>query len=106
MRSALPKVLHPLAGQPLLSHVLDTARTLRPTRLHVVVGHGAEAVRTACAGDDIDWVLQSEQLGTGHAVLQALPAIPDDATVLVLYGDVPLLRSETLATWWPSRRRC
>jgi bifunctional UDP-N-acetylglucosamine pyrophosphorylase/glucosamine-1-phosphate N-acetyltransferase len=97
MRSALPKVLHPLAGQPLLSHVLDTARTLRPTRLHVVVGHGAEAVRTACAGDDIDWVLQSEQLGTGHAVLQALPAIPDDATVLVLYGDVPLLRPETLA---------
>jgi bifunctional UDP-N-acetylglucosamine pyrophosphorylase/glucosamine-1-phosphate N-acetyltransferase len=106
MRSALPKVLHPLAGQPLLSHVLDTARTLRPTRLHVVVGHGAEAVRTACAGDDIDWVLQSEQLGTGHAVLQALPAIPDDATVLVLYGDVPLLRPETLRRWWPRPRRC
>ena len=97
MRSALPKVLHPLAGRPMLGHVLDTARQLAPAGLHVVVGHGAESVREACAAPDIEWVLQPQQLGTGHAVLQALPGIPEDALVLVLYGDVPLLRAQTLA---------
>lgn len=96
MRSSLPKVLHPLASRPLLAHVLDSARELTPVRLHVVIGHGAETVRERLDAPDIEWVLQSEQLGTGHAVLQALPGIDDDSTVLVLYGDVPLLRSETL----------
>ena len=102
MHSALPKVLHPLAGRPLLTHVLATARRLSPRRLHVVLGYGAQAVKQAVEESlvkepHITWVLQSEQCGTGHAVLQALPGVDDDATVLVLYGDVPLLRTETLA---------
>lgn len=97
MRSQLPKVLHPLANRPLLAHALDTARQLSPSRLHVVVGHGAEQVREELDAPDINWVLQSEQLGTGHAVLQAIPAIELESNVLVLYGDVPLLLADTLA---------
>lgn len=101
MHSALPKVLHPLAGRPLLTHVLTTACRLSPRRLHVVLGYGAQAVKQAVeaplSAPEITWVLQSEQRGTGHAVQQALPGVDDDATVLVLYGDVPLLRAQTLA---------
>jgi bifunctional UDP-N-acetylglucosamine pyrophosphorylase/glucosamine-1-phosphate N-acetyltransferase len=96
MNSRLPKVLQPLAGQPLLRHVLDTARQLQPAGLHVVHGHGGEAVRAAIGDDGIRWVQQAQQLGTGHAVMQAMPAIPDDHLVLVLYGDVPLLAATTL----------
>ncbi|KHJ60148.1 bifunctional UDP-N-acetylglucosamine diphosphorylase/glucosamine-1-phosphate N-acetyltransferase GlmU, partial [Burkholderia glumae] len=96
MRSALPKVLHPLAGKPLLSHVLDTARTLAPSRLVVVVGHGAEAVQAAVAAPDVQFALQSQQLGTGHAVRQALPLLDPAQPTLVLYGDVPLTRAGTL----------
>jgi bifunctional UDP-N-acetylglucosamine pyrophosphorylase/glucosamine-1-phosphate N-acetyltransferase len=98
MKSLLPKVLMPLAGRPMLAHVLDTARALRPEGLHVVYGHRGETVRTAFARDtDIHWVHQSEQRGTGHAVRLALHDIPDPTRILVLYGDVPLLRAETLA---------
>ncbi|HET9820107.1 MAG TPA: bifunctional UDP-N-acetylglucosamine diphosphorylase/glucosamine-1-phosphate N-acetyltransferase GlmU [Rhodanobacteraceae bacterium] len=97
MKSLLPKVLMPLAGRPLLAHVLDTARALRPEGLHVVYGHRGEHVRAAFQRDtDIHWVHQSEQRGTGHAVRLALHDIPDPARILVLYGDVPLLRAETL----------
>lgn len=96
MRSALPKVLHPLAGKPLLSHVLDTARTLAPSRLVVVVGHGAEAVQAAVAAPDVQFALQEQQLGTGHAVRQALPLLDPAQPTLVLYGDVPLTRASTL----------
>lgn len=96
MRSELPKVLQPLAGRPLLSHVLDTARALQAADIAVVYGHGGDAVRTACAADDLRWALQSEQLGTGHAVQQAAPDIPDANQALVLYGDVPLLTASTL----------
>ncbi|WGS49708.1 bifunctional UDP-N-acetylglucosamine diphosphorylase/glucosamine-1-phosphate N-acetyltransferase GlmU [Paraburkholderia sp. D15] len=96
MRSALPKVLHPLAGRPLLAHVIDTARTLKPTRLVVVVGHGAEAVRQAVSAPDIQFAVQEQQLGTGHAVQQALPLLDPQAPTLVLYGDVPLTRASTL----------
>jgi bifunctional UDP-N-acetylglucosamine pyrophosphorylase / glucosamine-1-phosphate N-acetyltransferase len=96
MRSALPKVLHPLAGRPLLAHVIDTARTLEPTRLVVVIGHGAEAVRTAVAAPDVQFAVQEQQLGTGHAVQQALPLLDPSAPTLVLYGDVPLTRASTL----------
>ena len=97
MHSALPKVLQPLAGRPLLAHVVGTARAIRPAAIHVVYGHGGEAVREAFAADaDLKWALQAEQLGTGHAVMQAMPAIPDDHRVLVLCGDVPLIRPETL----------
>ncbi|MGH8130751.1 MAG: bifunctional UDP-N-acetylglucosamine diphosphorylase/glucosamine-1-phosphate N-acetyltransferase GlmU [Steroidobacteraceae bacterium] len=97
MASDLPKVLQPLAGRPLLAHVVDTARALKPAEIHVVHGHGAERVRTAILGPDIRWVLQAEQKGTGHALAQAMPGVPDDHTVLVLYGDVPLIRAATLA---------
>ena len=97
MRSALPKVLQPIAGRPMLQHVLDAARALLPERIHVVIGHGATEVRRAFAdASDLSWVDQAERLGTGHAVMQAMPQVPDAARVLVLYGDVPLLRSETL----------
>ncbi|WP_290650009.1 bifunctional UDP-N-acetylglucosamine diphosphorylase/glucosamine-1-phosphate N-acetyltransferase GlmU [Aquisalimonas sp.] len=97
MRSALPKVLHALAGRPLLQHVVETASRLNPAGIHVVHGHGGETVRTALSGASVTWVEQSEQLGTGHAVQQALPAIPDEALVLILYGDVPLVRADTMA---------
>ena len=96
MRSALPKVLHRIAGRPLLAHVIDAARALKPDRIHVVVGHGGDAVRAVFAGEAIEWVEQARRLGTGHALMQALPRIPRAATVLVLNGDAPLVRVETL----------
>jgi bifunctional UDP-N-acetylglucosamine pyrophosphorylase / glucosamine-1-phosphate N-acetyltransferase len=96
MNSDLPKVLQPLAGKPLLRHVVDTARALQPAALHVVYGHGGDQVRAAFEADGLQWALQAEQKGTGHAVMQAMPAIPDDHLVLVLYGDVPLLGAATL----------
>ena len=95
MRSALPKVLHPVAGKAMLGHVINTARLLKPQGIHVVIGHGAELVRERLAADDLNFVLQSEQLGTGHAVAQALPALSAER-VLILYGDVPLIEVETL----------
>ncbi|MDZ3797747.1 MAG: bifunctional UDP-N-acetylglucosamine diphosphorylase/glucosamine-1-phosphate N-acetyltransferase GlmU [Xanthomonadales bacterium] len=97
MKSALPKVLQPVGGRPMLAHVIDTARALAPAGIHVVYGHGGEAVRAAFAGqDDLSWYEQAERLGTGHAVQQALPGIPEAVDVLVLYGDVPLTRPESL----------
>ncbi|MDE2218980.1 MAG: bifunctional UDP-N-acetylglucosamine diphosphorylase/glucosamine-1-phosphate N-acetyltransferase GlmU [Gammaproteobacteria bacterium] len=98
MKSDLPKVLQPLAGHPLLAHVLDAATALEPALIHVVYGHGGEAVRLAVRAENLRWVQQAEQLGTGHAVQCALPGIPDEHTVLVLYGDVPLIRTATLRT--------
>ncbi|MDR2113281.1 MAG: bifunctional UDP-N-acetylglucosamine diphosphorylase/glucosamine-1-phosphate N-acetyltransferase GlmU, partial [Candidatus Accumulibacter sp.] len=96
MRSRLPKVLHPLAGKALVSHVIDTARALSPRRLCIVHGHGGDAVRAALAAPDLSWVLQEPQLGTGHALRQALPFLDGRGTTLVLYGDVPLIQAETL----------
>jgi len=99
MNSDLPKVLHPLAGRPLLAHVIATARALAPEQICVVHGHGGEQVRAAVAGADLRFALQEPQLGTGHAVQQALPQLDDArkaAQTLVLYGDVPLVRAETL----------
>lgn len=95
MRSALPKVLHPVAGKPMLAHVIDTARTLSPSRIHVVIGHGAELVRERLQADDLNFVIQEQQLGTGHAVAQAAPFLSAD-NVLILYGDVPLIEQPTL----------
>ncbi|ROM77923.1 UDP-N-acetylglucosamine diphosphorylase/glucosamine-1-phosphate N-acetyltransferase [Pseudomonas brassicacearum] len=95
MRSALPKVLHPVAGNSMLGHVIHSARQLDPQRIHVVIGHGADAVRERLAADDLNFVLQDKQLGTGHAVAQAVPFITAD-TVLILYGDVPLIEVDTL----------
>jgi bifunctional UDP-N-acetylglucosamine pyrophosphorylase/glucosamine-1-phosphate N-acetyltransferase len=97
MRSASPKVLQTVAGMPMLQHVVDTARTLAPAGIHVVYGHRGEQVRDAFAGqDDLGWAEQTVRLGTGHALLQAMPLVEQDARVLVLYGDVPLIRTETL----------
>ncbi len=97
MRSALPKVLQPVAGRPMLAHVLAAAQALAPARVHVVHGHGGDQVRAAFAGDAaLAWAEQARQLGTGHAVMQAMPGVPDEATVLVLYGDVPLITVDTL----------
>jgi bifunctional UDP-N-acetylglucosamine pyrophosphorylase/glucosamine-1-phosphate N-acetyltransferase len=97
MKSDLPKVLQPLAGRPLLGHVLDTAAGLEAAATHVVYGHGGEQVLEAFKGRNVHWALQAEQHGTGHAVMQAMPQIPDDHLVLVLYGDVPLVQLDTLA---------
>ncbi|HNC50847.1 MAG TPA: bifunctional UDP-N-acetylglucosamine diphosphorylase/glucosamine-1-phosphate N-acetyltransferase GlmU [Accumulibacter sp.] len=96
MHSNLPKVLHPLAGKALLAHVIDTARSLAPQSICVVYGHGGEVVRAAIDAPDLIWVLQEPQLGTGHAVLQAMPHLGNAATTLVLYGDVPLIQVDTL----------
>lgn len=96
MHSNLPKVLHPLAGKALVSHVIDTARSLSPRRLCLVYGHGGDVVRAALDAPDLAWALQEPQLGTGHAVQQALPLIADGGTTLVLYGDVPLIQADTL----------
>jgi bifunctional UDP-N-acetylglucosamine pyrophosphorylase / glucosamine-1-phosphate N-acetyltransferase len=97
MKSALPKVLQPIAGQPMLAHVIAAARALQPAGIHVVHGHGGDEVQAAFAQQaDLQWALQDRQLGTGHAVQQAMPGVPDDARVLVLYGDVPLVTPETL----------
>lgn len=101
MRSTLPKVLHPVAGRPMLEHVLTTAKALGAACCHVVIGHGAETVRAWLASahgaaSDLKIAVQAEQLGTAHAVLQAMPQIPDEARVLVLYGDVPLIQADTL----------
>ena len=102
MQSALPKVLHPLAGKPLLQHVIDTARLLRPSKLCVIYGHGGAAVpemvgKLARDGEaPIDTALQKPQLGTGHAVMQAVPQLDENVPTLVLYGDVPLTTGDSL----------
>ncbi|MGV3654881.1 MAG: bifunctional UDP-N-acetylglucosamine diphosphorylase/glucosamine-1-phosphate N-acetyltransferase GlmU [Noviherbaspirillum sp.] len=96
MQSALPKVLHPLAGKPLLSHVIDTARALSPSRLCIIYGHGGETVPQRLAAPDLAFARQEPQLGTGHAVMQALPVLDDGVPTLVLYGDVPLTGAGSL----------
>jgi bifunctional UDP-N-acetylglucosamine pyrophosphorylase/glucosamine-1-phosphate N-acetyltransferase len=96
MRSSLPKVLHHIGGRPLLQHVLDTAQAFANADIHVVIGHGAEQVRQYFESADVHWVVQAEQLGTGHAVAQVLPQVPAENNVLVMYGDVPLVRRQTL----------
>ncbi|MDY7573259.1 bifunctional UDP-N-acetylglucosamine diphosphorylase/glucosamine-1-phosphate N-acetyltransferase GlmU [Actimicrobium sp. CCI2.3] len=96
MQSALPKVLHPLAGQSLLAHVVGTARSLSPSRLCIIYGHGGEAVPAAFNADDIVFARQEPQLGTGHAVMQALPFLDECTPTLVLYGDVPLTTTDSL----------
>ena len=96
MKSALPKVLHPLAGQALVQHVINTSKTLNPEIINVVYGHGGELVQQKINDQEINWVLQAEQLGTGHAVDQVKDQLNDNQLVLILYGDVPLIKEETL----------
>lgn len=97
MRSALPKVLHALGGRPLLQHVIETARALAPDKICIVYGHGGKAVPQTIGGDDLVYIKQEPQLGTGHALMEALPQLDPAAATLVLYGDVPLIDGETLA---------
>ena len=96
MHSDLPKVLHQLANKPLIHHVVDTALALQPDSIHIVYGHGGQQVRESLAHLPLNWVEQAQQLGTGHAVAQAMPQITDEAMVLILCGDVPLTRLDTL----------
>ena len=96
MKSALPKVLQPIAGKAMLAHVIQAARQLKPQKICVVFGHGGDIVRASIADADLAWVKQEPQLGTGHAVLQALPQLPVEGVTLILYGDVPLIRADTL----------
>ena len=97
MKSAMPKVLHPLAGFPLVQHVINTSKELNPEEINVVYGHGGEQVQQQINDLSINWVLQAEQLGTGHAVDQATDKLKDDQLVLILYGDVPLIKRDTLS---------
>jgi bifunctional UDP-N-acetylglucosamine pyrophosphorylase/glucosamine-1-phosphate N-acetyltransferase len=106
MKSRLPKVLHPLAGRPLLRHVLDTAQALQARQAVVITGHGAMEVEAACAIDAgaadpfvVNFVRQEPQLGTGHAVQQAVPVLADDGVVLILSGDVPMTRAVQATNW-------
>ncbi|MBS0199230.1 MAG: bifunctional UDP-N-acetylglucosamine diphosphorylase/glucosamine-1-phosphate N-acetyltransferase GlmU [Proteobacteria bacterium] len=106
MKSDTPKVLQKVAGRPMLAHVIATARALQPAGIHVVYGHGGDQVRAAFADQpDLQWAEQAQQLGTGHAVMQAMPQVPDSARVLVLYGDAPLFRVETLQQLLAQRGR-
>ena len=96
MYSQLPKVLHILAGKPMVKHVIDTCQELGAQDIHLVYGHGGEMMKHVLADEEVQWVLQAEQLGTGHAVNQSTPSLKDDDQIIVLYGDVPLITTETL----------
>lgn len=96
MKSAMPKVLHQIAGKPMLAHVIETAQQLQPAEIVVVYGHGGGQVKQQLCTYDVRWALQEQQLGTGHAVMQGLPLLRGVDRVLVLYGDVPLIRLDTL----------
>ena len=96
MRSALPKVLHPIAHKPMVAHVIETAQATGATKIQLVYGHGAEQLHSQLADYAVNWVEQREQLGTGHAVQQVIPHIEDNDTVLILYGDVPLIQQQSL----------
>lgn len=96
MKSKKPKVLHAVAGKPMVQHVIDASKELYNSQCHLIVGHGSEQVKQAIQEDNLTWVQQTEQLGTGHAVQQALPGLSDESTTLILYGDVPLIKTDTL----------
>ncbi|GAA0854670.1 bifunctional UDP-N-acetylglucosamine diphosphorylase/glucosamine-1-phosphate N-acetyltransferase GlmU [Aliiglaciecola litoralis] len=96
MKSQLPKVLHPIAEKPMVQHIIDTVKTLGAENIHLIYGHGGEQLKQTLAHNDLNWCLQAEQLGTGHAVQQAAPHIQDDEDVLILVGDAPLIKASTL----------
>lgn len=96
MYSDLPKVLHTLAGKSMVQHVIDVANELGSSQVHLVYGHGGDLLKESLKEDNLNWVLQAEQLGTGHAMQQAAPFFGDDEDILMLYGDVPLISVETL----------
>lgn len=96
MYSQKPKVLHTLAGKPMVSHVIDTCREINVDNIHLIYGHGKDQMQATLANESVNWVLQAEQLGTGHAVMQAADQFADDEQIVVLYGDVPLISSQTI----------
>ena len=96
MYSDLPKVLHKVAGKPMVKHVIDTAKQLNAAQIHLIYGHGADLLKQRLADEPVNWVFQAEQLGTGHAMQQAAPFFADDENILMLYGDAPLITTETL----------
>jgi len=105
MKSSRPKMLQTIGGQPILALLLDTVLSIKPEQVHVVIGSGAEQVKAACSDYAVNWILQAERLGTGHAVMQAMPGIPDEAAVLVLLGDHPLIPAELLLKMASERDR-
>ncbi len=96
MYSDLPKVLHPIAGKPMVKHVIDTAKQLSAKQIHLIYGHGGDLLQQRLSSEPVNWVLQAEQLGTGHAMQQAAPFFADDENILMLYGDAPLITPATL----------
>lgn len=96
MYSDLPKVLHKIAGKPMVTHVIDTAKKLSAAQIHLIYGHGADLLKQQLVDEPVNWVFQAEQLGTGHAMQQAAPFFQDDENIVMLYGDVPLISKETL----------
>lgn len=104
MKSNLPKVLHKVGGKSMVQHVIDTATTLADVKTHVVIGHGEDQLRGALAGQALNFALQAEQKGTGHAVAQAMPEVAEDSVVLVLYGDVPSPKQKRCSRWLRSRQ--
>lgn len=96
MYSELPKVLHLLAGKPMVQHVIDTAKSVGASDIHLVYGHGGDLLKEKLGEQNLNWVLQAEQLGTGHAMQQAAPHFQDDEDIIMLYGDVPLIAKDTL----------
>jgi bifunctional UDP-N-acetylglucosamine pyrophosphorylase/glucosamine-1-phosphate N-acetyltransferase len=96
MKSSLPKVLHPIGGKPMVQHIVDTVNKLGATNIHVIYGHGREQLQSKLSHNDLSWCLQEQQLGTGHAVQQAIPYIKDNEDVLILVGDAPLIKESTL----------
>ncbi|HDL2995635.1 TPA: NTP transferase domain-containing protein, partial [Mannheimia haemolytica] len=96
MYSDLPKVLHPVAGKPMVKHVIDTAKQLDAQQIHLIYGHGADLLKAHLSEEPVNWVFQAEQLGTGHAMQQAAPFFADDENIVMLYGDAPLITKATL----------
>ena len=96
MYSDLPKVLHPVAGKPMVKHVIDTAKQLNARQINLIYGHGADLLKEKLADEPVNWVFQAEQLGTGHAMQQAAPFFADDENIVMLYGDAPLIQQSTL----------
>lgn len=106
MKSSLPKVLHPIAGKPMVQHIIDTVNGLGAQNIHLVYGHGGEQLQQALTHNQLNWCLQAEQLGTGHAVQQAVPALQDDENVLILVGDAPLIKTQTLRQLLDVKQHC
>ena len=106
MKSSLPKVLHPIAGKPMVQHIIDTVNGLGAQNIHLVYGHGGEQLQQALAHNQLTWCLQAEQLGTGHAVQQAVPSLQDQEDVLILVGDAPLIKTQTLRQLLDVKQDC